>query len=310
MMVQWARQRAVTLEFMDSPARGVWRLTDAGHRWITDHPDATRLSDERTAHRGGKRVEQPRKRIRRSQYENFFSEAQAFLESRLPAAAQTMAPEFKRGNNWLEIRLARFGGCYYELWLARGAHVISIQFASSRRRNEERRQAFEPHLETLTAELGHPIRAEAWGEAGRTRVWLELDASALTESLAERYADLTARFMSATWPILESIYADESARRQKPQTDATSVEMTGLGEHHAILDREIQAIRAFLQGRTDHRPSDEKLCDWVQFCYTFELYAEGRDLFALVSGENTNSWYFERTRKVARICEMRARPDD
>lgn len=77
----------------------------------------------------------------------------------------------------------------------------------------------------------------------------------------------------------------------------------------AILEREIETIRAFLDGRNDQSPSDEKKCDWVSFCYTFEMYAEGRDLFRLVAPDGVNPWHFERTRKLAKICELRARAE-
>ncbi len=73
-----------------------------------------------------------------------------------------------------------------------------------------------------------------------------------------------------------------------------------------ILEAQIAEIRAFLAGRTDNRPSDEKLCDWIHFCYTFEMYAEARDLFALIDPTQVNAWYLERTRKLAKICAMRA----
>lgn len=73
-----------------------------------------------------------------------------------------------------------------------------------------------------------------------------------------------------------------------------------------VLSAQVAEIRAFLSGRAEHRPSDEKLCDWVQFCYTFGLYVEGRDLFALVNEADVNPWYLERTRKLARICSLKA----
>jgi hypothetical protein len=65
-------------------------------------------------------------------------------------------------------------------------------------------------------------------------------------------------------------------------------------------------IRGYLLGRTDNRPSDDKLCEWIHFCYTFELNAEARDLFRLIDPSQVNAWYFERTKKLAKICAMRA----
>lgn len=78
------------------------------------------------------------------------------------------------------------------------------------------------------------------------------------------------------------------------------------GGPHAVLDVEIAQVRAFLRGRSG-RPSDEKLCDWVHFCYTFGLYPEACDLFRVVDPSEVNPWYYERTRRLARVCDMKAR---
>ncbi|CAG0973173.1 hypothetical protein ANRL3_01631 [Anaerolineae bacterium] len=75
---------------------------------------------------------------------------------------------------------------------------------------------------------------------------------------------------------------------------------------YALFDQEIRSIHDYLDGRTGHRPSNEQLCDWVQFCYRFELYQEGHELFALVNSVEVNAWYFDRTKKLATICKMKA----
>ncbi len=73
---------------------------------------------------------------------------------------------------------------------------------------------------------------------------------------------------------------------------------------HAILDAHIKAMRDFLAGRAS-RPSDEKLCDWVHFCYTFELYREAGALFQLVDPAQVDRWQYERTKRLAAICHMK-----
>ncbi len=73
-----------------------------------------------------------------------------------------------------------------------------------------------------------------------------------------------------------------------------------------LLVREIANIQSYLDGHSSMQPSDEKICDWVYFCYTFELYSEGRDLFALISRNEVNPWYYERTKKLAKLCEIKA----
>jgi hypothetical protein len=72
-----------------------------------------------------------------------------------------------------------------------------------------------------------------------------------------------------------------------------------------MLDAEIAQVHAFLRGRSG-RPSDEKLCDWVHFCYSFGLFAEGRELFRVVDPSQVHPWYYERTRRLARVCDMKA----
>lgn len=73
---------------------------------------------------------------------------------------------------------------------------------------------------------------------------------------------------------------------------------------HAGLDALVTAIQDFLNGRYE-RPSDERLCDWVSLCYEFGLFKEGVELFRLVDPAVVNPWYYERTRRLARICNMK-----
>jgi hypothetical protein len=74
---------------------------------------------------------------------------------------------------------------------------------------------------------------------------------------------------------------------------------------HAVLDAQIAAVRDFLNGRGT-RPSDERLCDWVNFCYEFGLYREGNSLFRLIDPSQVNNWYYERTKRLARVCALKA----
>jgi hypothetical protein len=73
---------------------------------------------------------------------------------------------------------------------------------------------------------------------------------------------------------------------------------------HAVLDAQLAAVRDFLNGRSS-RPSDERLCDWVNFCYEFGLFREGRDLFRLVDPSQVNNWYYDRAKRLAKVCAMK-----
>jgi hypothetical protein len=74
---------------------------------------------------------------------------------------------------------------------------------------------------------------------------------------------------------------------------------------HKLVDQEISRIRGFLNGQIESQPGNEKLCDWVHFCYSFELFREAVDLFAYIELTDVNPWYYERTRKLWRLCSLR-----
>jgi hypothetical protein len=84
--------------------------------------------------------------------------------------------------------------------------------------------------------------------------------------------------------------------------------VTDLGEESRqsqILAEEITHIREFLDGNSALHTSDETLCDWIGFCYRFELFAEGAALFPHIHPEFVNPWFYERTKKLADICALR-----
>jgi hypothetical protein len=92
--------------------------------------------------------------------------------------------------------------------------------------------------------------------------------------------------------------------RQQPTSTAPALPSTD-SQAHVILDQTIGQIRRFLRGNST-RPSDEVLCDWVQFCYTFELYVEGHKLFALIDPAALDAWPYQRAKKLAQVCRMRS----
>jgi len=308
--VRWSRQILADAGLIDAPEIGLWQLSEQGHRWLRDHLNATRLTDEdlergKRARKEGATKSRSRRRARWQLHPVFFQVLQIGLEGVMPRDIVSRPPEIETRNNRLQVRLPGFRSCHYEVRLGREHHEISIRFHSTKRHiNETRRQAFEPHLNRLSNELGHQLLAEVFGsDQSRTRIWIRLPSSPPTEPLARQYGSLAARFIKETLPILKSIHGGHtnSRKRQTRRIGSTSQQ-----EHHQILDREVEAIRAFLDGRSGQRPSDEKLCDLVQFCYTFGLYDEATRLFALVASDGVNSWYFNRTKRLAAICQVRA----
>ena len=73
-----------------------------------------------------------------------------------------------------------------------------------------------------------------------------------------------------------------------------------------IVAQEVKQIRAFLHGHSYDQPPAERLCEWVFFCYQFELYAEGAGLFSHISFESVNPWLYDRAKRLARVCSLKA----
>ncbi len=103
------------------------------------------------------------------------------------------------------------------------------------------------------------------------------------------------------------VVKEKRSKRSRSSIVTRPVARDDLERWAKLVSSQVAEIRAFLSGRAEHRPSDEKLCDWVQFCYTFGLYTEGCDLFRLIEPSQINDWYYARTRKIADICKLRAR---
>jgi hypothetical protein len=321
---QWARQKALNLGLIESPARGIWRLTDEGHRWLEEHQDATRLGDIESSRQLDSSNEP--EGGRRANYKSWLSIPKSALESWIPEKLQLPDIKIDTRNDRLYIKIRAVKKCHYEIRLHPDYHEVALHFQNSKpERNQSLLRAFVPHLTTLTENIRSQIRelgeqsagsfaslweakddlsvqADTWGPDNRWgRVWIKLPTVTPSTSLLLGESWVTLKLIESTWDILKPAY--ESVRKgispiaKAEKTDALYDE----------LDRQIELIHEFLQGRSDSRPSDEKLCDWVQFCYSFELFKEGVELFRIVLAENVNPWYLERTKKLARICEMKVR---
>jgi hypothetical protein len=219
--------------------------------------------------------------------------ALAVLVSSLEYDVQTLVPNARL----LRVTLAPFSGAYYQLWIRPKEHEFGLDFGSSQKLNHERVQAFLPHQEALCRATGEQVHVGPWGSYW-TRVWYELPKSPLTEELADTYAGRLHRLIQVTLPILRQVYTIRAAPVQPQQRTEAPPSV------HVALDTQVTAVRDFLNGRSG-RPSDERLCDWVNFCYEFGLFREGRDLFKLIDPSQVNDWYYERTKRLARVCAMK-----
>lgn len=301
--VRWSREKLRLLGFLDAPQHGVWRLTEKGHQWLLDHPAATHLSAEKS--KTGGRVKTassapPQKGTGTAK--EFLAALQEALQVSLKEFLGSIHYEFIPRANYLQIRMAGFSGCHYEIVLRRRKHEVALHFESSAERSQARLRGFEPHIESLSQTLKMPIYAGAFQTRGWTQVYIETRPKPLTVAVAKEYAHLVERFVAATFPILKNVYADKKIAHAATSNTGKSVSNPPI---YALLDQEVANIRLYLEGRSSLPVSDEKLCDWVYFCYVFGLYSEGRELFSLVNGAEVNPWYFERTKRIAKVCEQK-----
>ena len=80
-----------------------------------------------------------------------------------------------------------------------------------------------------------------------------------------------------------------------------------LSQIYSKVNEEIESIHAYIQGLSSMKLGNEKICDWINFCYTLGLYIEGKELFSLLDNSEVNGWYYDRTKKIAKACDQKIR---
>ncbi len=201
----------------------------------------------------------------------------------------------RQRRNYVQLRADAFPGSHYEVALHRTDYEIGLHFESSKDQSLRRLAAFRLQVGHLTESYGETVQAEVWRE-NWGRVFVEHPLEELEWDDIDHLGWRVGRFIDLTYPILCDAYMGGPGSRPPSVTPAH--------ETYALLDAELDAIRQFLLGR-GARPSNERLCDWVHFCYTLALYSEAADLFRLIDPAQVNSWYYERTKRLAKICALR-----
>lgn len=247
--LRWSRQGLLEMGLMDTPAWGVWRITQAGLQWLRDHPAETHLGAEMLPARETASRQQTKA---------------------APQSAERLS--FKVGNR---------------------------QFSLSQ----------DQVLETARRFLAEGLPREAQ----RYSRWvLMVDGKSM--GLRWLFAQLTGvHDLLAAQRVLTrlGLQVIRLTEKPKPARSTPVARPNATDEEHRWLDAvraEVTAIRDLMRGRGE-RPADDRLCDMVQFCYMLGLCREGCALFALVDGTCADGWQYERTRKLARICELRGNHD-
>lgn len=69
---------------------------------------------------------------------------------------------------------------------------------------------------------------------------------------------------------------------------------------------QMRQIRRYLAGELDLHPAGAELCGWVQFAYEQEMFEEAVRIFAHVHQPDVSDAQYQKTRKIARACRLRA----
>lgn len=306
--VRWSREKLKNKGYLDAPKIGIWRLTQEGHEWLVEHPDALRISGGRQSTRRGNRLtaflEQPEKIEQPMIENNFLTSVREKLYESLQPIMGSVPYEFNRRANFLQIRLAGFQGCHYEITERRAKLTIALHFESSAERSQARLKSFEPHIDELTQALKTTVHAGNFQGRGWGQVFIEEIRHPLIDISIQKDAELILKFVAATYPILQTVYISNNRNHRRKNDQVGYAVDSPL---YRILDQEVGTIRSYLQGRSILQPNDEKICDWVNLCYMFSLYTEAKELFSLVNEADVNPWFYERTKKIAKACEHKAK---
>lgn len=233
--------------------------------------------------------------------DTFFRQIADHLREKLTGEIGRGVVNLFPGKNWLQVNYPEFPGSHYEVALRRGSDEVGFHFEARKDDNLARLALMQVHVDHLSQVFGHQVVAEPWG-SNWARLSMDFNQAPWSSDQAEIYADLLARFIAETLPLLRQAFAATHVQRGRSPVAAADQDNQ---EAHAILDRQISHIRDYLRGRIV-RPSEEVLCEWVYFCYTFELFKEAVELFNLINREGVDSWPYERAKRIAKVCRIRA----
>ena len=245
-IVAWVRNGLINRGLMDSPAYGIWRITDAGRAHLAQANNSA-SPPMVPSRESGPALSSDRTHTLLIAGQSITLSAEDVLAIARRAIVQGLPPAAQNFQSWVVEVDGQQVGVKWLFGLATGMSHADFKLNQARR-------AFE--------HLGLAVH---------------------------RIEDTTANEVA------------EAISVERPRIEAR-IETTTRA--HIIIDTQIATVRDFLNGRAG-RPSDERLCDWVHLCYEYELYREGRDLFALVDPAQVNSWYYERAKRLAKVCAMK-----
>ena len=140
-------------------------------------------------------------------YDSIFEQIKAGLIERFPPEVTYRKPKFEHSApNRMRIYLDRITGSHYQITFMRDRYEFALHFESTPAISLKRRQAFDPHVQELTKQVGVLVRTGPIEKNGWMGVWYELKPEAIDKEKIKLYIDQYSRFVAATFPILVKLY--------------------------------------------------------------------------------------------------------
>ncbi len=73
-----------------------------------------------------------------------------------------------------------------------------------------------------------------------------------------------------------------------------------------LTDMTVRQITGYLENTSEYQPTDDEVCEWIEFCYNSGLYQEGNDLFCRLNENNVTAEVFKKAKKIAEICKVKS----
>lgn len=241
----------------------------------------------------------------------FFQSIEKMMKDEFPDTFQKSEFRFPNRVNWFEVRFPDLVGLY-SFRLARQFDEYAYYFNGNTQEAKVLVQHLEPLIQGLSEQIGYPLSASAnysktWGRFG-----FEISHGLKTCDIQYKektYEDITAHLFGVFIQITHELLINFMPRRRKSRTQKRSDVAGKTSPEYQSLLAKLETIKQVLSGNFVS-PGDEVLCDWVHFCYDFGLYKEGQMLFTLVAPDQVNPWYYERTKKFARLCSIKLAAKD
>lgn len=274
-------------------------------------------------------------RMERASRDQYLIQVAQYVKKNVSTNLQNFLSKQRPGNNYVQFVYRDFPRSHYEFTLSRKSLKFAFHFEGKQEDNYARLEFIKPHIKLISQEIGEQVSAIKW-QSKSAQILMELsyidtffaflliDRQDGDDLIGKVHNQIISKhpnwennlsdpiitgqimviFIESTYGYIhEAFQAFPSQRRRRKDPSVIHSKEKAM---HKLVDEYVKQIHFFLDGRSSNRPSDEQICDWIQFCYVVGLFDEGNRLFELIDqGNLDNEWLYKRTKKISRICRIK-----